>query len=77
MEKFRLQSLYGAVTAVPGRGSPSEEGPEESRANSDPPLLTVRAQRLMGESPRQAARAKGGFLIGSWGLRLALKTKKD
>lgn len=77
MEEIRFQSPCGAATAVPGSGSPSEGAAEESEANSVPTLLCVRAQRPMGENPGQGTRVKGAFLVGSWGLSLALKTKKD
>ena len=77
MEELRLQSPCAVATAVPGRGSPSEGAPEKPEANSVPTLLSVRSQRLMGENPGRVAGVKGGFLAGSWGLSLALKTKKD
>lgn len=77
MEKLRLQSLCGAVTAVPGRGSPSEGALEESRANSAPTLLSVRAQRLIGGEPWAGCKGQRRLPGRSWGLSLALKTKKD
>lgn len=84
MERITLQGLRRAVTAVPGRGFPSKgtlegtESTEESRAKSTPVLPSVvRVQRLGGESSEQRPKAKGSFLVGSWGLSLALKTKED
>lgn len=67
MDEPRLQNSCGVATAAPGRCSLSEGAPKKSEANFVLILLSVRAQRLIGENAGKGAGAKGFFLAGSWG----------